>query len=75
MYISVKEVSRRYGISKSSIYQMIQDDPTFPSINVGLKKKLVINQEKLRNWYLSRSTSKEIIRLPSNKVVFIRREK
>ncbi len=42
-YATVSEVAREYKISKSSLYRLSKSDPSFPSINIGFKKKLVID--------------------------------
>ena len=52
---SIKEVSSMYGISQWLIYAHIKSDPTFPYVNVGLKKKLLIDITRFENWILKRS--------------------
>jgi predicted DNA-binding transcriptional regulator AlpA len=54
-YLSVKEVARIYRIKASTIYSIIQNDPTFPYLNMGLKKKLMIEQEAFETWLTRRA--------------------
>ncbi|MCM2351930.1 MAG: hypothetical protein NDI69_18100 [Bacteriovoracaceae bacterium] len=44
-----------FGISQWLIYAHIKSDPTFPYVNVGLKKKLLIDIVKFEEWILKRS--------------------
>lgn len=75
MYITVKEASKILNISKSTLYKLYENDPTFPAVNIGLKKKIVIHKVKLNKWILNRNYDYELIRLPSNRITFIRRTK
>lgn len=54
-FYSIKEVSNMFGISQWLIYAHIKSDPTFPYVNVGLKKKLLIDITKFDEWILKRS--------------------
>ena len=54
-YLSIKEVARRYGISDWTLYQFIKTDSAFPHLNVGLKKKFVINDEDFKRWMEART--------------------
>ncbi|MFP5491659.1 MAG: helix-turn-helix transcriptional regulator [Bacteriovoracia bacterium] len=65
---SIKEVARMYGISQWLIYHHIKSDPTFPYVNVGVKKKYLIGPEKLDQWLRDR-TQKHMMKehhLPSS---------
>jgi len=73
MYLTVKEASYIYKISPSAIYTLFKNDPTFPAMNVGLKKKIVIDENKLIQWIKTRNLEIDLIRLPSNRITFIRR--
>ena len=53
--MSIKTVSTQYGVSKSTLYELIKTDPTFPCVNVGLKKKLMIDAEKFTVWVEART--------------------
>lgn len=44
-----------YGISQWLLYHHIKNDPTFPYVNVGVKKRLLINPEKLEAWLTNRT--------------------
>ena len=54
-FYSIKEVSQMYGIGQWLIYQHIKTDPTFPYVNVGIKKKLLIDLKGFEQWLLGRS--------------------
>lgn len=56
-FYSIKEVSEMYGISSWLLYHHIKTDPTFPVLNVGIKKKFVIDPSKLETW-LEEKTNK-----------------
>lgn len=64
---SIKEVSQMYGISQWLIYHHIKTDPTFPYVNVGIKKKLLIDLKSFDEWLMSR-TKRQVLQgfnLPS----------
>ena len=42
-FLSVKEISEEYSMSLRVIYNLIKTDPTFPYINIKVKKKLIID--------------------------------
>ena len=52
---SIKEVSIMYGISQWLIYHHIKSDPTFPCVNVGIKKRFLIQLERFDKWLSIRS--------------------
>lgn len=54
-FYSIKEVSKMFGISQWLIYGHIKNDPTFPYVNVGMKKKLLIDLAKFEEWIFKRS--------------------
>lgn len=54
-FYSIKEVSKMYGISQWLIYHHIKSDPTFPYVNVGVKKRLLIDPGKLEEWLTNRT--------------------
>lgn len=53
--LTVKEVSEMLRVSQWTIYHLIKTDPTFPSLNVGIKKKFVVRAEELERWLAQRS--------------------
>lgn len=53
--VSVKALAIHYGMSKSTLYALIRSDPTFPYLNVGLKKKLMIEAAKFEMWLNART--------------------
>jgi len=57
-FSSIKEIASRYGISDWTLYRFIKIDPSFPYLNVGIKKKFVINEDAFRAWMEDR-TKKE----------------
>ena len=56
--LTVKDVATIYKICQRTIYDLIKTDPSFPYINVGLKKKYMIDREKLEAW-IEKRTRKE----------------
>ena len=53
-YVSVKELAARYGVSTSTLYELIRTDPTFPCRNVGAKKRFVIDEAEYEVWLTER---------------------
>lgn len=49
-FYSVREISKIYGISQWAIYQHIKNDPSFPHINIGAKKRFLIGLEQFNQW-------------------------
>ena len=66
-FYSIKEVSQMYGISQWLIYHHIKVDPTFPYVNVGIRKKLLIDLKRFDLWLIGRSqqTNNERHHLPN----------
>lgn len=56
-FYSIKEVSNMYGISSWLIYHHIKTDPTFPVVNVGIKKRFLVEPARFENW-LEQKTKK-----------------
>jgi hypothetical protein len=54
-FLPIKELAVRYSISDWILYRFIKTDPTFPYLNVGLKKKFVINEVSFRTWMEERT--------------------
>ena len=54
-FYSIKEVSQMYGIGRWLIYSHIKTDPTFPYVNVGIKKKLLIDLKNFEQWLVERT--------------------
>ncbi len=54
-FYSIKEVVEMYGISQYLIYHHIKSDPTFPYVNVGIKKRFLIDPKAFEKWLLKRS--------------------
>ena len=54
-FISVKALVARYDISKSTVYEHIKTDPSFPVENVGVKKKFMIDPIKFEKWLTDRT--------------------
>lgn len=59
LLVSIKTLSQQYGVSKSSLYELIKTDPTFPCENVGLKKKFMIDAAKFEAWLEARSENRQ----------------
>lgn len=66
-FLSIKEVADRYGVSDWTIYRFIKTEPTFPYLNVGLKKKFVINEDSFLMWMEERTKRERgrIFHIPS----------
>lgn len=71
-FLTVKDTALKFKVSKSSLYRLIRGDPTFPSRNIGNKKKFVIRESDLTEWLETRSIKEEIIKLPSHTVIIRR---
>lgn len=54
-FLTVKEVADMLRVSDWTIYSLIKTDPTFPYINIGIKKKLVVESARLSEWMARRS--------------------
>ena len=72
-YLTIKELSKQFKISLSSLYRLASEDPSFPAINIGLKKKIIVNQASFHNWMQRKNYKDELIKLPSNTIIFRRR--
>ena len=66
-FLSIKEIADRYGVSDWTIYRFIKTEPTFPYLNVGLKKKFVINEDSYLRWVEERTKRERgrIFHIPS----------
>lgn len=56
-FYPIKEIAMMYGISSWLIYHHIKTDPTFPVVNVGIKKRFLIDPLHLEVW-LNNKTKK-----------------
>ena len=54
-FLSIKEAARMFHVSDWTLYQLIRTDPSFPALNVGIKKKFVIEPNSLDAWFKNRS--------------------
>ena len=54
-YLSVKEIAFMYSMSIRVLYNLIKTDPNFPYVNMGVKKKLMIDHEAFETWRESSS--------------------
>lgn len=54
-FYSIKEIASMYGINQWLIYHHIKADPTFPYVNVGVRKRFLIEPEKFEQWLMERS--------------------
>jgi len=63
-YLTVKEVANMLRVSDWTIYNIIKTDKSFPCLNIGLKKKFVIESSKLNEW-LSKRT-KRLLQIENN---------
>lgn len=54
-YLTVKEIAQMMRVSDWTIYNIIKTDRTFPAVNIGLKKRFVIDRERLPIWLEKRT--------------------
>lgn len=54
-YMTIKETAEFLRVSLWTIYSLVKTDPSFPYLNIGLKKKLVIDRVRLEEWMKVRS--------------------
>lgn len=54
-YFSIKEISNMYGISIWLLYLHVKTDPKFPVVNIGVKKKFVIDPAEFEIWLNSKT--------------------
>lgn len=75
--LSVRKVATMYGLSKTSLYELIKSDPSFPYKNVGVKKRLMIEGEKFELWLSKRTELErnERFNIPSMDELLKRRKK
>lgn len=52
---SIKQIAHEFGISESILYSQIKTEPTFPVINIGRKKKFVIDPTLYLSWLQKRT--------------------
>jgi len=53
--MTVGELARHYRLKPSAIYAFIKTDSSFPYLNVGLKKKYLIDVVKYEAWVRNRT--------------------
>ncbi len=53
--VPIKELTRLYGLKLSAVYGLIHTDSTFPAVNVGLKKKYMIDLNEFNKWLDARN--------------------
>lgn len=53
--VPIKELTRLYGLKLSAIYGLIKTDSSFPAVNVGLKKKYMIDLNNFNKWLEARN--------------------
>ncbi len=54
VYITLLEAAKKYNMSRISLYRLIKTDPSFPYVNMGLKKKYMICPDDFETWSLNR---------------------
>jgi hypothetical protein len=54
-YVSVKEIASKYCMGIRVLYNLIKTDPNFPYVNMGVKKKLMIDHEAFETWLMRRT--------------------
>ncbi len=56
--VTVKALAIKYGIKPVAIYEFIKTEPDFPYVNVGVKKKFLVDVDQFEAW-LSERTKKQ----------------
>lgn len=56
--VAIKELTKLYGLKLSAVYGLIKTDSSFPVVNIGLKKKYMIDLIHFEKWLTTR-TAKE----------------
>ncbi len=55
MLVAVKALALKYGVGPATIYEFIKTEPDFPYVNVGVKKKFLIDVNKFDIWLTERT--------------------
>ncbi|MDC1174195.1 helix-turn-helix domain-containing protein [Bacteriovoracaceae bacterium] len=65
-YLSVKELSKEYQMSLRVIYSLIKREADFPFVNMGLKKKYMVDREAFETWLFKRTYKEqgEYLKIP-----------
>lgn len=53
--VTVKTLATLYGLNQGAVYALIKTEPDFPYINVGLKKKFMIDVSQFETWLAERT--------------------
>lgn len=53
--VAVKELARLYGLTIGAIYTFIRTEPDFPYINIGVKKKFLVDVAQFEMWLADRT--------------------
>lgn len=53
--VTVKDLARLYRLSIGAVYSLIKTEPDFPYVNVGLKKKFLIDVAEFETWFADRT--------------------
>lgn len=53
--VAVKELARLYGLTIGAIYTFIKTEPDFPYINIGVKKKFLVDVSQFEMWLADRT--------------------
>lgn len=56
--LTVKDLAKLYGLKIGAIYEFTKTEPDFPYVNVGVKKKFLIDASQFEIWLRER-TKKE----------------
>ncbi len=65
---TINEISHEFGVSKTILYSQIKTDPTFPVVNIGRKKKYMIDTTSYLAWLAKQTirpvkfTGEELVR-------------
>ena len=57
-FLTIKEAAIIMRVSEWTVYSIIKSDSTFPFLNIGSKKKFVIDHSRLKDWLDDRASER-----------------
>jgi predicted DNA-binding transcriptional regulator AlpA len=59
-FLTIKEVATLMRVSEWTVYSIIKTDRSFPFLNIGAKKKFVVDQTRLAEWMNDRTNERSL---------------
>lgn len=53
--VTVKTLAKLYGLNQGAVYALIKTEPDFPYVNVGVKKKFLVDVSQFEMWLAERT--------------------